>query len=273
MKVRNPINLALLALAALLTLSVAIAAAGTTWHALGHFPELKAQEVMPQQSAAIEAPDLAPILALAPFGVPTATQGPIQATSANLILRGVILAVPASRSTALISEAVGEPRTVSVGQTLPGGAVLDSVASDHVMLLLAGRREILAFPETQSAAGVNAIRASIPGANANSILTGQNAPQDVIDGYRQKIADNPQTVLDEFSVSATPEGYRVGQTPAANVRRAGLLPGDLVVRVNGVAVGNVEQDRKHFEDVVASGRARVEVMRNDRLLILSFPLR
>ncbi len=273
MTLRNPINLALVLLAATLTVSVAIAAAGATWHGLGHFPELKQQAAMPRTSAAAEVPDLAPIIALAPFGTSTSTQGPVQATSANLLLRGVILAKPTDQSTALISEAAGDPRIISIGQTLPGGAVLDSVAPDHVVLLVGGRREILSFPESGAAASVAAIRASIPGADTSSAAAGQTSPQDAIDGYRQKIADNPQTVLDEFSVSATSEGYRVGQTLAPEVRRAGLMPGDLVVRVNGVAVGNVEQDRKHFEDVVASGRARVEVLRNDRLLILSFPLR
>lgn len=266
------LSLALLALATALTVSVAVAASGATWHALGHFPEVRGPAIR-QQPAAEQPVDLAPILALAPFGVATPAETPLQATSANLILRGVILASPSNQSMALISEATGAPAAVRVGQRAPGGAVLDRVAADHVTLLAAGRREILSFPETQSSAGVAAIRASISGANADPTAAKQISPQESIDVYRQKIADNPQAVLEEFSVNATPEGYRVSQTPAADVRRAGLQPGDLVVRVNGVAVGNVEQDRKHFEDVAASGRARVEVIRGDRLLVLSFPLR
>lgn len=265
-------SFALLALAAALTVTVAVAAAGVTWHALGHFPEIRAPAIRSQPAADLPV-DLAPILALAPFGLAAPAETPLQATTANLTLRGIILANPSDQSTALISEAAGVPLAVRIGESTPGGGVLDSVGADHVVLVVAGRRETLSFPETQSSAGVAAIRASIPGANADSSVASQSSPQEFIDVYRQKIADNPQTVLDQFSVSATPDGYRVSNTPSPEVRRAGLQAGDLVVRVNGVAVGNVEQDRKHFEDVAASGRARVEVMRGDQLLILSFPLR
>ena len=273
MTLRNPIRIGLVVLAAGLTVSVAIAGASATWHALGHFPEVRGSADIQSSRAVATPPDLSPIVALAPFGVSVQAEGPLQATSANLTLKGVILANPARQSTALISESGGDLRAVAIGETLPGGAVLDAVAADHVVLLIGGRRETLSFPESQSSSGVAAIRAAIPGANGGVAATTQNSPQEAIDTYRQKIADNPQTVLDEFSVSASAEGYRVGPNAAPNVRRAGLMPGDLVVRVNGVAVGDVEKDRSHFETVVASGRARIEVIRNDRLLILSFPLR
>ena len=258
--------------AAVLMLTVAVAAASAVWHALGHYPEMRAPRgdaPLPAEAAT----DLAPIHALAPFGVSIAAEGPLYATSSNLVLKGVILARPANRSTALIADAGGIPKPVAIGETLPGGATLESVATDHVVLLVAGRREVLAFPVTQSGAGVAAIRAGIPSAFTDSASPAATSPQESIDIYRKKIADNPKAVLDEFSVAATPEGYRVNNEIAANVRRAGLQPGDLIVRVNGVAVGDVEKDRRLFEDVAASGRARVEVMRTGQLIVLSFPLR
>jgi general secretion pathway protein C len=270
---RDPLQAGLLALAGVLTVSVAVGAANTVWHGLGHFPELQSRQPVYRATSADQVTDLTPIMTLAPFGVAAVNEGPLQTTSANLTLRGVVLASPANQSTALISDAGGAPQTVAIGETLSGGAVLDGVAQDHVILLVAGRREVLSFPDSRSDAGVASIRASIVGAGASPASSAQSSPPDVIDSYRQKIADNPQTVLDEFSVSASAEGYRVNETLAPSVRRAGLMPGDVIVRVNGVPVGNVEQDRKHFEDVVASGRARVEVLRNDNLLILSFPLR
>jgi hypothetical protein len=45
------------------------------------------------------------------------------------------------------------------------------------------------------------------------------------------------------------------------------------LRVNGVDVGDIEQDRQRFEDLAASDRLRVEVRRGDRLLVLSCPIR
>lgn len=272
MTIRNPTSLALLAFAAVSVVTVGIAGGSATWHALGHYPEMRLQQSGIPITAQAEV-DLAPIHALAPFGIAAAAEGPLQATSSNLVLRGVILARPASKSTALVADAGGPAIPVSIGEALPGGAILDSVGNDHVVLLLAGRKEILSFPVSQSSAGVAAIRAGIPSAFTDKSAVSAGSPQETIDAYRRKIADNPKSVLDEFSVAATPEGYKVSDLIAPGVRRAGLQPGDLIVRVNGVAVGDVEKDRRLFDDVAASGRARVEVLRAGQLLILSFPLR
>ena len=57
------------------------------------------------------------------------------------------------------------------------------------------------------------------------------------------------------------------------MRGAGLAPGDVVEKVNGVQVGDAERDRRLFDEAVVSGRARVEVVRDGRRIILSFPLR
>lgn len=278
MKIADPITVATYAFAALLTATVALAAANATWHALGHFPDVRPDQRTPDFAKPAQPVDLRPILTLAPFGAPTSSDQPLQASSTNLVLRGVILASHPESSAAIIADAGGEPRPFSIGEAMPGGAVLDSVAADHVVLLLGGQRERLSFPDSQSSAGVAAIRATITGMPAGPAATAATAPgarpiAETIDVYRQKIADNPQTVLEEFSLKATAQGYLVGETIAPKVKRAGLEPGDLVVRVNGVPVGDIEKDRRLFEDVAASGRARVEVMRGDSLLILSFPLR
>lgn len=267
----------LVALGALATVSLGVAGAPVIWRALGHFPDQGAASVTASDTRVAEEADLSPVLALAPFGVAiSAEAGPVAATLGDLTLRGVILARPAEQSSALIAEGGREMRPVAIGESLSGGAVLESVASDHAVLVVGGRRERLGFPEAApSGSGVATIRASIPGLSATQ--TGAPAPAatptETVDLYRQKIADNPQTVVDELGVTPGPDGYRVGQNLASNVRRAGLQPGDLVVRINGIAVGDIEQDRLNFETIAASGRARVEVMRDDRLLILSFPLR
>jgi general secretion pathway protein C len=55
--------------------------------------------------------------------------------------------------------------------------------------------------------------------------------------------------------------------------RAGLLPGDVVARVNGQQVGDIVGDQALFENIVASGRARLEVIREGETVVMSFPLR
>ena len=67
-------------------------------------------------------------------------------------------------------------------------------------------------------------------------------------------------------------GYRIAEQHDSGVGLAGLRAGDIVTSVNGQAVGDVEQDRSLFDNVAASGLARVEVQRDGRTIVLSFPL-
>ena len=90
--------------------------------------------------------------------------------------------------------------------------------------------------------------------------------------YRERLQDDPRRVLDDLGLVATEGGYEVGEDPAKPLRRAGLEPGDLIAKVNGQQVGDVERDRRFFDEVVASGRARVEVVRDGERITLSFPL-
>jgi general secretion pathway protein C len=62
-------------------------------------------------------------------------------------------------------------------------------------------------------------------------------------------------------------------TSPALVRDAGFRAGDVITRVNGQKVGDISVDQRYFDDVVLSGRARVEVLRDGQSIILSFPLR
>jgi general secretion pathway protein C len=79
--------------------------------------------------------------------------------------------------------------------------------------------------------------------------------------------------LDEIGLLATENGYIVDENHDPGVKLAGLKAGDRVAKVNGQTVGNIEQDRKFFDDIAASGVARLEVIREDKTFVLSFPLR
>ena len=86
--------------------------------------------------------DLAPVIRLAPFGTTSTTP----ADTRGLSLRGVMLARPAAASTALIASAGGRTAAYGIGETLPGGAVLDTVEYDLVTLRADGAIVTLGFP-------------------------------------------------------------------------------------------------------------------------------
>ncbi len=257
------------ALAVAMIVSVAIAAAPATWHLLGRDDGRRAV------AAAVAAPppapvDLSPLRRFAPFG--RAVPGPGVAgdpTALGLQLRGVLLARPASASVALIAAATGPAKGYGVGATLPGGAIIDAVEFDLVVLRVNGQLQTLALPAKPGPAAPAAV-VPAPPANPGPVPT-STAAAGPIEQYRARAAD-PMSLLGSLGASAGSDGYRVGPSPSDDLRRAGLQPGDVIERVNGEPVGDPARDRKLFNDAVVAGRIRVDIVRDGKHIALSFPL-
>ncbi len=96
--------------------------------------------------------------------------------------------------------------------------------------------------------------------------------QDQIDLWLERIRANPREALDAMGLIPADNGYRIAEQHDGSVDLAGLQAGDVITSVNGRVVGDVEQDRQLFDEVVASGQARIEVQRDGRVLVLTFPL-
>lgn len=281
-------QLALSLLAGLMVVSIGIAAARLTWRLAAD----TGPRPTPSIAVATPAPpvDLEPILRLAPFGVPVAVQTASDGGASGLQLRGILRARVASASSALISSAGGPSQPFFPGQSLPGGALVEAIEADHVILSVNGRRQLLTFPAKMSAttatassgpSGVDAIRAAIP-ASVSGIAPAAppppapgpaSGPASAIESYRDRIAASPETLVGALGATSTPQGYRIGANISPDMRLAGLLPGDVIQKINGAPVGDAERDRQLFEQAVAAGRARVEVLRDGRQVIMSFPLR
>ena len=95
----------------------------------------------------------------------------------------------------------------------------------------------------------------------------------MIESYRQRIQDDPEAVLEDLGLVATDDGYQVDSEAPDSVLAVGFLPGDVVAKVNGQQVGNIEQDRQLFDEVAASGHARIEFLRQGQSIVLSLPLK
>lgn len=220
--------------------------------------------------------DLAPIFALAPFG--TAATADIsepvaQETSLGLILRGIVVAVPPRHSIAVIASAEGDAKLYGIGDSIEGKAVLQEVLGDRVMLKVGDKLESLSFPEPGQNTGVANILAGITNSGVAATKTAVvNSPTPIIEEYRRRIAQNPKSLLDNFGISPSKDGYTINQNTNSRVLRAGLRPGDLIARVNGEPVGDIERDRDLVDKIIASGRVRVEVVRDGRTVVMSFPL-
>lgn len=293
-------ELALRAVSVVVVGSLAVALAGLTWRLTGWDDgrsEVAVAETLPPLGTAGgngggADPDVARITGLAPFGGAGAAGG-LPGSSSGLVLKGVLMAFPASASTALIAVGEGPAALYSVGQTVADG-VIEAIAMDHVILVVGGVRQRLDFPPptpgqvppgaavpgagitvttpaapTLSPGAAAALASASPVASAAAAAAPPPTPAAPDRGATANVA----TAAGTLGVAATAQGYRVGDNPSAELRRFGLQPGDVIETLNGQAVGNAASDQQLFERARSAGQARVVVVRDGRRLTLNFPLR
>ena len=277
-----------------ITASLGIAAGPVFWHIMGQTSDKTAEVsfVATSSSAAPASVDLVSAVALAPFGSAKPDQQVTQApekTTLDLALRGILQQSDPSLSFALIATD-GTTLRYAIGDSIAGKATLIEINDRHVVLDVDGVRQILGFPNADIAdlsagdvpagptplSNLDRLQAALSVGSGSIEIEDPPPPEtteEYISMWRERIIRNPNQVLDEIGLLPTEKGYIVDETHDPGVKLAGLKAGDLVARVNGQTVGNTEEDRKFFDEVAASGVARLEVVRDDKTFVLSFPLR
>ncbi|KIN74984.1 Type II secretion system protein C [Sulfitobacter noctilucae] len=275
--------------------SLIFAAAQLIWHTQGH------TSVLPHSlpPLAIERPDIAPrvtgaIIALAPFGraaAPEAARDTQARSQISATLRGVLVDPDPSASRAFVLVG-GQTAVYRLGDPVDA-AELVAINTDTVTLRSADGLVIVGFDgvenaDTTAVAQTNSTVAENPddafARLAAAIVPGQgsidlrDAPppettEEYISFWRDRITQNPQAAMDRVGVELVENGYRVKQDPNIGVTLAGLRAGDVVTRLNGQTLGDLDGDRLLYDEVAASGIARLEVVREGKALLLTFPLR
>ncbi len=245
--------------------SVAIALAGLTWRIAGH-AGTGAITVPPMRSGPAAAPDIAPALALAPFGRQAAGDA-TQRTALPLELKGVVAAVPASLSTAFIAEGGQPAKPFHVGEIV-GGATIQSILRDRVILAVGGQNQFLAFPDPtlspeQRQAAAQAQSQSQPPAQPGAVPGPGQPPSPAAPPVA-----NSAAVLQRLDAAPVSGGYRIGENGPP-----GMVAGDVVQSVNGTPLSDPQAANAAFAAAQASGSAQLQVMRDGKRLTLTVPLR
>ncbi|WP_052134473.1 type II secretion system protein N [Sphingomonas sp. 37zxx] len=232
--------------------SVAWALAGLTWRIAGHAGQ--GAITVPSGTRPVStAPDIAPALALAPFGK-AAQVSAAQATGLQITLKGVVFALPASFSVAYIATADEAAKPFRIGDSV-GGATIEAIQRDRVLLNNAGRTEFLAFPDP--AAGPLPPPGT-PAAPGTAPTATPPAPA----------AQAGASLLQRFDATPTEGGYAVGENAPP-----GMQPGDVVQSLNGQALGRGAADQAAFAAAARSGSAQIQVVRDGKSRTLTIPLR
>ncbi|MFZ5962160.1 type II secretion system protein N [Thalassococcus sp. BH17M4-6] len=281
------------------SLAVTLAQAGARlgWHLAGRtsvtLPDTPVAAARPAR--ATSGPGAEAIQALAPFGsaevttaAPQATAQPLSAL--GLELRGVFVDRDPARSKAFIARS-GKTAVYRIGAEVADQVTLQEITDTHITLDQNGALQKLYFrgatpvdaptPEALADATpkedpMDRLRAAIrPGRGSLDL---RETPNDgSIDGHinmwRERINRNPAEVMETIGLEATGNGYTIRDNPNIGVTLAGLKTGDLVTRVNGQQVGDPTRDRTLYDEIAASGIARLEVVRDGSTLMMSFPLR
>ncbi|MFV2091383.1 MAG: type II secretion system protein N [Pseudomonadales bacterium] len=218
-------------------------------------------------------------------------------TRLPLELLGVFVADEEVDSAAIVSQKGKTGELYVVGQLLPGNAELIEVHADHIVLRRAGSRETLRFPE---ATGSSVVASVAGGASTGATTNASNPKQypinnrpidaapwtnqtpsarDFITTYQRKINKDPEGALRDIGVTpvaaGNANGYRLDDMAANSpyLSQTGLQPGDVVLSVNGQPVGNIQQDKRQIENILAQGSARIEVQRGTRRFFVTASLK
>ncbi len=203
-----------------------------------------------------------------------------------------------AESKAIVAEKGQMGRLYRIGADLPGAVQLVEVQDNFVVLSRAGSRERLTFPHLTSnlaapldLSNPDTLYVQDPASMSNpyeSVIPEQPeepAPESVpeippaqqIEDFQSRLESDPEGALEAAGVQAvatdSAQGYRVGNlAQSPQLRQTGLQPGDVIVSVNGQAVGNVDSDRMELANVLAQGSARIEVQRGSRRFFVTTSL-
>lgn len=254
-------------------------------------PTAPALPILPIQSNSISATDNSSLFAIFADADPAAqaVQPP-----PNVLLKGVLLAIPESLSSALL-DVNGIVKNYRIGASLQEtGYTLIAVDWNAIVIADAvGKQSIISMPDSmpldQRGLDVNAIgngrlpnsndamAAALPmdipdpnSNNANGNNADANNPNSAIDEAVSALQEEPANYLSRMGVMASGEGYQVTAAMPAGLRnRLGLEPGDKVLSVNGQNVGNNPgQDANILQQVQQAGEAQIEVQRGDQVITI-----
>lgn len=247
--------------------------AGLLWLLGGHDgASLPALPASPQGARPAAPPvDPARLASLNLFGLASVVAPPSDAavnapdTSLQLRLAGVFVSADAERSSAIVAERNGaNGKLYRLNESLPGGAVLEGVFEDRILLRRGVSTEVLRFEKTGLLSG-NAPPPSASGGVAGPAINARA----LIGSAMESLTSSPDAFLQEMGLRRGGAGYEVtSDTPEQMRRAAGLQPGDRLLSVNGRRLGDPQNDRMTLQEVQNSGLARVEVQRGGQIVTI-----
>jgi len=207
-------------------------------------------------------------------------------TPLNLRLVGVFFVEQGDRALALIAEGNSLERGYRIGEPLPGGALLEQIQRDRIIVSRNGRREVLNLPKLSDGARPPApapapeppVGIEAPPEPASSRESRAIDASAVADRLRGEAAVRPQALEDiAFASPYVQNGQFVGfrlrpGRDAQLLRQLGLSSGDVITEINGSRLDSPVQGLAMLQAVLNADQVEVRVLRNGAEIPLTFSL-
>ncbi|MDE2235209.1 MAG: type II secretion system protein GspC [Gammaproteobacteria bacterium] len=240
-------------------------------------------EIMPQpkeftpayktHAAAIRSFDANKLANMHLFGlmnVSATTEAP--ATTLNLKLKGVVAASNDSKISLAIISSNNNEDMYGVGAQLPGGAQVQSIYPDHVLISFNGRIQSLQMPKPSGSGGgfegVMGANFASPASSAGVIYGSNLPPMQNLSQLRSDLIKHPEHLLDVMRAMPVMKngklsGYRVYPVGNSNTFvKLGFKPGDIVTAVNGMQLDNPADSMNILNNLKTSEQISVTFIRN-----------
>ncbi len=214
---------------------------------------------------------------------------PIKApeTKLQLSLQGTLLTDNKADAKAIIAAKNGPGKEYTIGTLVPGGARLQDIYVDKVILERQGQLETLSLINETAKAGISMIRSETtarprkPSSVSNTApvsQTGQDLSQ-TLQQYRQRILRNPAEMAQLLYISPAMQqgqfiGYvlRPGKEPQF-FQQAGLRSGDILTHLNGSVLDSPMRGLNALRTLEKADFLDLQVLRNGSPMQFSLSLR
>jgi general secretion pathway protein C len=188
-------------------------------------------------------------------------------TRLKLTLRGAFASESPAFARAIIADSGGQEEMYAVGDKVPGNAELSEIHADRVILMRSGRYETLSLPEDARGGSVRTPSRSVRPSRSQSQR---------LQSLRKTLKQNPKSLYG--LVRTTPkrddDGKMIGYTlqPGRDpglFEGMGLQPGDVVTRVNDVALSDLSSGMRALKSAQGGDNVTLTVMRGGQEETLS----
>jgi general secretion pathway protein C len=208
-------------------------------------------------------------------------------TQLKLTLIGTAAGRDPKTGVAIIADEAGKQREYQAGEIV-GGATVDSIFTDRVVLMYQGRLETLKLPRLSNAAGSQVAQNSVNTPGTTAQVVSSNA--DPSNGYvnpgalngtaaqfqavREQVMANPAQVMGmlapQFDANGNLDGVKLNGSGAndALLKSAGILAGDVIVAVNGQRIDSISKGQEIANSLASADQAVLVVRRDGREITL-----